>query len=303
MVRTCLRVEVALLAALARRAAAAADGEIAAGLVRRSPGSGGRGGGHRAGGGLRGGGAHPPQHPRPGERAQAAGAREVRPSCTSGRPRSTCWTPRTPARSAPRCGACSCRCSLDLEVELLASGGARGGHAADRPHARPARRADHLRLRHGRVRLAGSGGRIQAIARSAGELRGKLAGAVGAYNAHASLRRPRGVRSGGASPSLDLRPPSTPRRSSSRSTCLRLVLRDQSGLRRARQPRRRHAAPAAHRDRRGGRGVRGGAGRLLDHAAQAQPVELREREEHVEGLHAAHASRSTWTRSPSTSAT
>ena len=41
---------------------------------------------------------------------------------------------------------------LDLEEELVRQGARGGRYAADRPHARAARSPDHLRLRHGRVR-------------------------------------------------------------------------------------------------------------------------------------------------------
>ena len=53
-------------------------------------------------------------------------------------------------------------------------------HAADGPHARPARGADHVRLRGGACTCRALGQRIESIVQAAANLRGKFAGAVGA---------------------------------------------------------------------------------------------------------------------------
>src|SRR5438105_6118227 len=159
----------------------------------------------------------------------------------------------------------------------------RGRHAADRAHPRATRRAHHVRFRHRRVRVAhrrpdaGARRRRQAASRQAVRRRGCVH-RDGPARGHEPAR-----------PREALPPLSRPRPPADLDADRRARAMDGPGARLHHRARRdgehggRPAQPAAHRDRRGGRIVRRGPGRLVDDAPQAQSRLVREREVDLEG--------------------
>ncbi len=188
---------------------------------------------------------------------------------------------------------------LDLEQELarLARGEA-GTPQVGRTHGQHAVPITFGFAMAGYVSRLGKS--VLRIRSAADDLRGKLAGAVGSYNATSLLvTDPVGLErdflaAAGAYPVGLLHPA---RRAGAPAGP---AARAEHGFRDHREPGRRPAPPAALRDRRGAGGVPRHAGRLLHDAPEEKPLELRAREEPLEGLCPARGHASSWTRSPST---